>query len=64
MFRKEVGIQLLSTLQPIDLIRLLLVAWLISTFIVSLVHAINIREGRRLSVLRVIVSVWLLLNII
>ena len=64
MFREELGRWLLGTIQPIELARLLLIAWLVSAFIVSLIHAIKVKEGRRLSLVRVLASIWLLLNIV
>ena len=64
MLREELGKWFLGTVQPIELARLLLIAWLASAFIVSLISVIKVKEGRRLSLLRVFVSIWLLLNIV
>lgn len=64
MLREELGKWILGTVQPLEIARLLLIAWLVSAFIVSLVSAIKEKKGRRLSILRVFVSIWLLLSII
>lgn len=64
MLREIVVMQLSSTLQPIELFRLLLATWLASTFIVSLTYAVKVKEGRRISILGAIASLWLLLSII